>query len=55
MNAIPGGPFSSEKAIDVAAKAALEKHYGLDKPLTEQFVNYLGSLLRRDFDSQFGR
>lgn len=49
MNAIPGGPFSSEKAIDVATKAALEKRYGLDKPLTEQFINYLGNLLRGDF------
>lgn len=41
MNAIPGGPFSSEKAIDPATLAALEARYGLDKPLGEQFVNYL--------------
>lgn len=49
MNAIPGGPFASEKAIDAATKAALEKRYGLDKPLTEQFIQYLGNLLHGDF------
>ena len=37
MHAIPGGPFSSEKAIDPATLAALEARYGLDKPLGEQF------------------
>ena len=48
MNAIPGGPFSSEKAIDPATLAALEARYGLDKPLGEQFVNYLRNLLHGD-------
>ena len=48
MNAIPGGPFSSEKAIDPATLAALEARYGLDKPLGEQFVNYLRNLLQGD-------
>ena len=49
MNAIPGGPFASEKAIDEATMAALQKRYGLDKPLVEQFFNYLGNLLHGDF------
>ncbi len=49
MNAIPGGPFSSEKATDPAALAVLEARFGLDKPLLEQFVVYLGNLLRGDF------
>lgn len=49
MNAIPGGPFSSEKAMDPATQAMLEKRFGLDKPVTEQFVTYLGNLLRGDF------
>ena len=48
MNAIPGGPFSSEKAIDPATLAALEARYGLDRPLGEQFVNYLRNLLHGD-------
>ena len=48
MNAIPGGPFASEKARDPAAQAMLEKRFGLDKPLGEQFVNYLKNLLHGD-------
>ena len=48
MNAIPGGPFASEKARDPAAQAMLEKRFGLDKPLGEQFFNYLNNLLHGD-------
>ena len=33
MNAIPGGPFDSEKATTPEVKAALEERYNLDKPL----------------------
>lgn len=49
MNAIPGGPFASEKAPDPAVKALLEKRFNLDKPVGEQFVIYLGNLLHGDF------
>ena len=41
MNAIPGGPFSSEKAPSEAVKAVLEKRFHLDKPVGEQFLLYL--------------
>jgi oligopeptide transport system permease protein len=49
MNAIPGGPFDAEKAPDPAVRAVLEARYNLDKPLLEQYVIYLGNLLRGDF------
>jgi len=49
MNAIPGGPFSKEKASDPAVQAILEKRFGLDKPVHEQFVMYLGNVARGDF------
>ncbi len=49
MNAIPGGPFSKEKAGDPAVQATLEKRFGLDKPVHEQFIMYLGNVLRGDF------
>ena len=48
MNAIPGGPFSSEKAPSAEVKAALEARYNLDKPVPEQFVIYMGNFLRGD-------
>ena len=49
MNAIPGGPFLAEKAPSPEVIAALEAKYGLDKPLGEQYLNYLKGLLRFDF------
>ncbi len=47
MHAIPGGPFTSEKAITAEAQAALEAKYGLDKPLFEQYVTYLRDIVTR--------
>ena len=45
MYAIPGGPFSSEKALSPAVMAALEARYGLDQPVPVQYVNYMSRLL----------
>lgn len=41
MRAVPGGPFLGEKAISETAQAALEKKYGMDKPLFVQYLTYL--------------
>lgn len=49
MKAVPGDPFASEKAVSPAAKAALEAKYGLDKPIMEQYFNYLTGALHFDF------
>lgn len=49
MNAIPGGPFESEKALSPDVKAALMERYNLDKPVGEQFVLYLKNLFHGDF------
>ena len=45
MNAIPGGPFNSEKASSPAVIAALESRYNLDKPLPEQYLLYMNNLI----------
>ena len=47
MKAVPGGPFLSEKAISAEAQAALEKKYGLDKPVLEQYVTYVGDIVTK--------
>lgn len=49
MNLVPGGPFLSEKAVSPQAMAALEAKYGLDKPLSEQYVTYITDALHGDF------
>ena len=47
MHAVPGGPFTSEKAISPAAQAALEAKYGLDKPLMQQYFTYLEDIVTK--------
>lgn len=49
MNMVPGGPFLSEKAISPQATAALEAKYGLDKPLFQQYLTYIGGAMHGDF------
>lgn len=49
MNAIPGGPFQSEKAPEPSVRRALEARYNLDKPLGEQYLIYLNNMLHGDF------
>lgn len=49
MNAVPGNPWLSEKTPPQSVIDALNAKYGLDKPLPEQYVMYIGNLLRGDF------
>ena len=44
MHAVPGGPFVGEKATTPAVQAAMEAKYGLDKPVLEQYITYLGDI-----------
>lgn len=48
MNLVPGGPFEAEKAVSEQAKEALNEKYGLDKPLSVQYQNYIKNALRFD-------
>lgn len=50
---LPGGPFDSEKALDPQIRANIEAKYGLDKPLPEQYVNYLVALGRGDLGESY--
>ncbi|MCQ2795325.1 MAG: ABC transporter permease [Bacilli bacterium] len=49
MQAIPGGPFNQEKAIDPSVIEQLNKLYGLDQPLFIQYLRYLGNALVWNF------
>ncbi|HEX2099540.1 MAG TPA: ABC transporter permease subunit [Candidatus Synoicihabitans sp.] len=50
---VPGGPFTAERAVTPEILRNLEAHYGLDKPLFQQYLDYLGSLLRGDLGPSF--
>lgn len=54
MNLIPGGPFATERATAKQIEA-LEKKYGLDVPLFQQYLQYMGRLLRLDLGDSFKR
>lgn len=49
----PGGPFTAEKAVTPEVLRNLERHYGLDRPLWQQYLDYLGSILRGDLGPSF--
>ena len=53
MRAAPGGPFDEERALPAEIEANLQAAYGLDRPVGEQFVRYLGGLLRGDLGPSF--
>jgi oligopeptide transport system permease protein len=44
----PGGPFDEEQALAPEVKANLERAYGLDRPMAEQYVRYLVALAHGD-------
>jgi oligopeptide transport system permease protein len=53
MHAVPGGPFTSEKDVPESVLQALNRRYDLDKPLWEQYLNYLLNLLQGDLGLSF--
>jgi oligopeptide transport system permease protein len=44
---MPGDPFSSEK-MTPQVRLNLERYYGFDKPIFEQYLTYMGRLARGD-------
>lgn len=49
----PGGPFHLEQPLPPRIMAHLERVYGLDRPLVEQYTAYLKSLLGGDLGPSF--
>jgi len=53
MHAIPGGPFTSEKALPEAVMKNIEARYRLNDPLPKQYVDYWANLLKGDLGPSF--
>ncbi|MBL6838745.1 MAG: ABC transporter permease [Puniceicoccaceae bacterium] len=49
----PGGPFDTEKDVSVEVQALIDAHYGLDLPVHEQYLRFLGQRLRGDFGPSY--
>ena len=48
MKLMPGGPFDGEK-LTPQIRANIEAKYGLDKPVSTQYIMYMGNLVKGDF------
>lgn len=53
LRATRGGPFDREKNVPEEVKKSIEAHYGLDRPLFIQYLDYLGHLLVGDLGPSF--
>lgn len=49
MHSVPGNPFRTESKMPKVVYENLQKKYGLDKPLSEQYFIYLGKIAKGDF------
>ena len=49
----PGGPFDDERVLPPEIEANLARAYNLDAPLFQQYLHYLGNILRGDFGPSF--
>lgn len=49
MHAIPGNPFTGEKKLPPAIEKALMEKYNLNKPLHEQYIDYISGVAKGDF------
>ena len=58
IRATPGGPFDMAgegRRVPQNVIDGLNRQYGLDRPILEQFVIYVGSLVKLDFGPSLGR
>lgn len=54
MNSMPGNPITSQaKKLPPSIAKNMEIKYGLDKPLGERYVTYLGKLVKGDLGESF--
>ncbi len=45
MHSIPGDPFTTDQALPKEILESMQRHYGLDKPLFIQYMQYMKGLL----------
>ena len=53
MRAAPGGPFDGNRKLPAATEQAIAAKFGFDKPLYEQYFNYVGGVVQGDFGPSY--
>ncbi|MGI6343499.1 MAG: ABC transporter permease [Bacillota bacterium] len=49
LRLLPGNPFASDAMLPQEIIDKMMRYYGMDKPLWQQYLTYMGNLLRGDF------
>jgi oligopeptide transport system permease protein len=55
MHAVPGGPWDEDTKLPAPTKDALNRKYGLDKPVLRQYVMFLGNAVQGDLGVSYAR
>ncbi len=53
MRAAPGGPFDGERKLPAATERAIAEKFGFDKPIHEQYLDYVGGVIQGDFGPSY--
>jgi oligopeptide transport system permease protein len=53
LKAAPGGPFDSEKRASKEVRANMEKHFGMDKPIWQQYLTQMKHLAMGDLGPSY--
>ena len=53
MHSVKGGPFDSDRPLSEVQRTNLEKRYGIDKTLPEQYIRYMTNLAQADLGISF--
>ncbi|HLR08491.1 MAG TPA: ABC transporter permease [Bacillota bacterium] len=53
MQLLPGSPYENEEKLSPEQIEELNKKYGLDKPVSVQYVQYLGNVAKGDLGNSF--
>lgn len=53
MKLLPGSPFKNQEKLTQNQIQMLNKQYDLDKPVVEQYIAYMGKIVRGDFGVSF--
>jgi oligopeptide transport system permease protein len=48
MRAAPGGPFDTDRKLSPAIERNIREQYGMNKPLPQQYLDYVGGVLQGD-------
>ena len=53
MKAVPGGPWSTERAVSAGVQDRINEKFGYNKPVVEQYIDWVTDMARGDFGPTF--